>query len=80
MEKDPTDSENQIFEINGNKFTREFVDNQLGLDGGRLPEKKYYSHDGPGWDYRFGYLEDVGKENLSELSDEPYIYRKLIDK
>lgn len=35
-------------------------------------ERGYYSHPGPGWDSRFGYLKDKGKQDPSELSDEPF--------
>jgi len=37
-------------------------------------EKEYFSHEGPGWDYRFDYMEKkgLGPDDLDKLSDETY--------
>jgi hypothetical protein len=34
--------------------------------------REYYSHDGPGWDYRWEVLKKYGLTDAARLPDEPY--------
>lgn len=57
-------SPDEIIEIAGKKYKKE---------GGRWTEKEFYSHEGPGWDWRGGYLNrgwgiiDYDPRHLSDL-------------
>lgn len=75
--ENPEKSPNEIVEINGRKYEKVYVGNDLGWDDEPLTEKRFFSHSGPGWDGHMGYLEDRGVSSLDDLSDEPYIYKLI---
>ncbi len=41
--------------------------------------RKFYSHEGPGWDYRFKVLEKYGVDEPEDLPDEPHYNWELIE-
>lgn len=55
----------EIREINGRKF--QWQDSGYDL-------RSYYSHDGPGWDYRWDILKKYSVQEADELPDDVRVY------
>lgn len=78
MVERPKNLESQdIVEIRGKKCKRRYIGDMMGFDGEPLTERRYWSHSGPGWDTRWGYLKDWGLDDIAQLSDDPYVYELL---
>jgi hypothetical protein len=78
MVERPENLENQdIVEVRGKRCKRRYIGDMEGFDGQLLTERRYYSHSGPGWDYRWGYLKRWDLDDIDGLSDDPYVYEPL---
>jgi len=64
--------EEEIVEIDGVKYRRVKT---------RWSEREYFSHEGPGWDSRFHYMEKKGldPDELDKLSNEPYYILEALE-